>query len=84
MHFHAEKDESWFVLSGSFKLLKVNTRDASITETLLLVGDQVRNKPLEPHQLIALEDDSEIIEVSTKDCAEDNYRVMSGDSQMSV
>jgi len=32
-------------------------------------------------QLIALEDDSEIIEVSTADSAEDNFRVMPGDNQ---
>jgi hypothetical protein len=39
-----------------------------------------RNEPLEPHQLICLEEGT-IIEVSTPDSVEDNYRVMPGDSQ---
>jgi hypothetical protein len=37
-----------------------------------------------PHKLIALEDDSEIMEVSTRDSAEDNYRIGDGDSQRGV
>lgn len=82
MHFHTKKDESWTVLLGSFKLIKIDTTNASISEQILVVGDCVRNKPNEPHQLTALEDNSEIIEVSTEDSVEDNYRVMPGDSQI--
>ena len=40
-----------------------------------------RNKPLLPHQLEALEDNSSITEVSTADSVEDNYRLIPGDSQ---
>ena len=36
-----------------------------------------------PHQLVAIEDDSIIIEVSTPDSVEDNYRIGKGDSQKS-
>jgi hypothetical protein len=40
-----------------------------------------RNQPLFPHQLICIEEGS-IIEVSTPDSVEDNYRILPGDSQM--
>ena len=82
MHFHRDKDESWVVISGSFKLTVIDTQDATVREIVLNKGDVWRNPPLLPHQLEALEDDSTIIEVSTADSAGDNYRVMPGDSQM--
>jgi len=81
LHFHAEKDESWYVLNGSFELQLVNTRDASTITKILHKGDTWRNPPNLPHRLIALEDDSIVIEVSTPDSVEDNYRIAPGDSQ---
>ena len=67
---------------GSFTLRLINTENGSIDEQTLVTGDSIRILPLIVHQLIALEDDSEIIEVSTADSAEDNYRVMPGDNQL--
>lgn len=81
MHFHRNKDESWYVQHGSFILKLIDTTDGSVSEQLLQTGDSIRIFPLMVHQLIAQEDDSEIIEVSTADSAEDNYRVMPGDNQ---
>jgi quercetin dioxygenase-like cupin family protein len=81
MHFHKNKDESWYVQHGSFTLKLINTKNGSITEQTLNKGDSIRIEPLVVHQLVALEDDSEIIEVSTADSDEDNYRVMPGDNQ---
>ena len=81
LHFHTEKDESWYVLNGSFELEVVNTKDASTMKKVLSKGDTWRNPPNLPHRLIALEDDSIIIEVSTPDSVEDNYRIAPGDSQ---
>lgn len=80
MHFHASKDETWYVLSGKFEIKFINTKDASIDSKFLLPGDTWRNKVLEPHQLICLEQGT-IIEVSTQDSIQDNYRVLPGDSQ---
>lgn len=82
MHFHKNKDESWYVQHGSFTLKVINTENGTIDEQTLNTGDSIRIYPLVVHQLVALEDDSEIIEVSTADSAEDNYRVMPGDNQL--
>lgn len=80
MHFHAAKDETWYVLDGRFQVKYIDTQDASQHVKDLRPGDVWRNLPLQPHQLICLEAGS-IIEVSTPDSVEDNYRVMPGDSQ---
>ena len=80
MHFHAEKDETWYVIDGKFEVRWVNTKDASQDSQILKPGDTWRNKPLFPHQVICLEEGT-IIEVSTPDSVEDNYRIGKGDSQ---
>jgi len=81
MHFHKEKDETWFVNNGRFLLKWINTKDATLHEQELKEGDTWHNPPLQPHQLIALEEGSSITEVSTADSVEDNYRIVRGDSQ---
>jgi len=80
MHFHDEKDETWFVMEGKFLVRYINTLNADLNEIILNPGDTWRNEPLEPHQIICLEEGT-IIEVSTPDSVEDNYRVWPGDSQ---
>ena len=80
MHFHAEKDETWYVLSGKFIVRHIDTKTATVHENKLTVGNVWRNTPLLPHQIICIEEGT-IIEVSTPDSVEDNYRVMPGDSQ---
>jgi quercetin dioxygenase-like cupin family protein len=80
MHFHAHKDETWYVLSGKFKVVCINTMNADQYSQVLEEGDTWHNTPLLPHQLICIEEGT-IIEVSTPDSVEDNYRVMPGDSQ---
>lgn len=80
MHFHSQKDETWYVLEGKFEVRYIQTKDASMRSEILEPGAIWRNMPLEPHQIICLEEGT-IIEVSTPDSVEDNYRVMPGDSQ---
>ena len=80
MHFHAEKDESWYILSGLFMIKFIDTQDASVHDVTIKEGEVWRNRPLQPHQVICLEEGT-IIEVSTPDSVEDNYRVLPGDSQ---
>jgi len=80
MHFHSDKDETWLILEGKFELRYIDTKDASTHSKILKEGDTWRNYPLEPHQLICIEEGI-VVEVSTPDSVEDNYRVGKGDSQ---
>lgn len=81
MHFHANKDETWYIISGSFILKIIDPITANTRESILNKGDSIRIYPLTIHQLEAIEDNSELIEVSSPDCVEDNYRVSPGNSQ---
>ena len=83
MHFHCKKEETWYVLSGKFEVCWIDTLDASLKFSWLTSGDTWHNKPLIPHQLICIEEGT-IIEVSTPDSVEDNYRVFPGDSQKTL
>lgn len=80
MHFHAGKDETWYVLSGLFWVELIDTENAKTWTFSLSAGQSRRIMPLEPHRLICVEAGT-IIEVSTPDSVEDNYRVLPGDSQ---
>jgi mannose-6-phosphate isomerase-like protein (cupin superfamily) len=80
MHFHKDKDETWYIMSGKFEIEFIDTKDASTHKRILGVGNTWRNRPLEPHRVTCLEEGT-IIEVSTGDHMEDNYRIMAGDSQ---
>jgi uncharacterized RmlC-like cupin family protein len=82
MHFHREKDETWYVLSGTFEVEWIDTTDASMHTKTLVAGDTWRNYPLLPHRLTCINAGT-VIEVSTADSVEDNYRVFPGDSQKS-
>jgi quercetin dioxygenase-like cupin family protein len=80
MHYHMIKDETWYVNKGKFIYRWIDTKSADIHEQILTVGDVVRQRPGQPHQIIATTD-GEIFEVSTQHFDEDSYRVMKGDSQ---
>lgn len=80
MHFHKDKDETWYVLDGKFIVKLIDTVTAETYERELNQGDTWHNQPLMIHQLICIEQGT-IIEVSTPDSVEDNYRVAPGDSQ---
>lgn len=80
MHFHAEKDETWYVLSGRFTVKWIDTKNSDIKYQDLKEGDIWHNPPLLPHQIICIQEGT-IIEVSTADSVEDNYRIAKGDSQ---
>ena len=81
MHFHREKDETWFVNTGRFLVRWIDTETEKFNERELKEGDTWHNPPLQPHQLIAIVGNSSITEVSTPDSVEDNYRIAPGDSQ---
>jgi mannose-6-phosphate isomerase-like protein (cupin superfamily) len=80
MHFHRNKIETWYCLSGKFEIEWLDTKDASLHSERFLPGNTWTNETLEPHRIICIEE-GVIIEVSTYDDPEDNYRVQKGDSQ---
>ena len=80
MHFHSEKEETWYVLTGTFIVRWIDTKTATEYEAPLKEGDTWHNNPLVPHQIFCVSEGT-IIEVSTPDSVEDNYRVAKGDSQ---
>lgn len=80
MHYHMIKDETWYVQEGEFIYRWINTETAEIVQEVLTVGDSVRQRPGQPHQLEALTDGT-IYEVSTTHYDSDSYRVWKGDSQ---
>ena len=82
MHFHREKEETWYVQSGKFVVKWINTDTAEQREQELNTGAVWHNPPCMPHQLICVEEGT-VVEVSTPDSVEDNYRVFPGDSQKS-
>ena len=80
MHYHLEKDETWYVNSGTFLYRWIDTDNAEVHEQKLEVGDIVRQRPGQPHQIEAITA-GEIFEVSTHHEDSDSYRVWKGDSQ---
>jgi len=80
MHFHRDKEETWYVQSGKFIVRWIDTDTAELHEKELRDGMIWHNEPCKPHQLECVEAGT-VLEVSTPDSVEDNYRVMKGDSQ---
>ena len=79
MHYHLIKDETWYVDKGEFLYRWIDTESAETIEQKLKVGDVVRQRVGQPHQLIALTDGT-VFEVSTQHFDEDSYRVVKGDT----
>ena len=79
-HYHIKKKETWYVSSGLFQFVFIDTRNAEQKQVMLSKGDTVTNEIGEPHQLVCLEE-GDIFEVSTHHCDEDSYRIQKGDSQ---
>lgn len=81
MHFHVQKKETWYVLKGRFIVKSFDVQTGMPIQNEIGVGNALLIPRHFPHQLIALEADSIIVEVSTKDNLADNIRIEPGDSQ---
>jgi len=77
MHYHAIKEETWYVLSGKFKVRTINTQTAQQVELLIQEGNTWTNSPLVPHQLECIEE-GVVIEMSTVEDLTDTYRILPG------
>ena len=79
-HYHKLKDETFYIQSGSVKLLySDNDNIESANETILKKGDNFHIYRGLRHQMIALED-TELFEFSTQHFDEDSIRVLQGDT----
>ena len=75
MHYHLQKKESWYVQEGRFQFNYIDVENGKLKGTKLEKGQSVLIERGQPHQLIALEDNSIVFEVSTEHFDEDSYRV---------
>ena len=80
LHYHIIKKESWYVGRGSFEYISLDTEKGIEHTEIINEGTCLTIERGKPHQLIALEDMSEIFEVSTEDFDEDSYRIRIGDT----
>lgn len=78
-HKHYKKSETFCVLSGKFHLISFNYDIDNIlkdfTSKTLEIGERVFIKVDTYHQLIPLEDESSVVEVSTYHQDDDIYRI---------
>jgi mannose-6-phosphate isomerase-like protein (cupin superfamily) len=81
MHFHKEKTKSWFIHEGEFKVQWIDTDDGILYEKTLKTGDVWSIPVLQPHQLISLQSNSSVFEVSNNNDKKDIFRIVGGDSQ---
>lgn len=79
-HYHWQKDECWYVVSGKLVMEYLDLSNATPLTRVLLPGDVVHVPPGNPHKLTALVD-SVIYETSTMHDDRDSYRIGKGDSQ---
>ena len=79
LHYHVIKKESWYVGKGSFEYIMLDTEKGIEQSIIIKEGTCITIERGMPHQLIALEDMSEIFEVSTQHFDEDSYRIRVGD-----
>ena len=83
MHFHKDKTETWFCLRGAVMVDLIDLSDASKSKVYVTQGGIFHIDPMTPHQVTCTEDDTVILEASSKDTPEDNYRILPGNSQES-
>lgn len=75
MHYHIQKKETWYIQQGRFQFNWIDVENGKLEGKTLEQGETVLIERGLPHQLIALEDNSIVFEVSTEHFDEDSYRV---------
>jgi len=64
LHMHKNKDKTWFVNTGKFKVMWIDTKNGKIFEQELNEGHTFNAPPMTPCQLTALVENSSISESS--------------------
>lgn len=82
LHFHAKKEETWYILSGEFTIELIDTETAKKYIVKLYQGDCFHVKPFVPHKITCYNTQGgKIMEISSTHFDEDSYRIAAGDSQ---
>ena len=81
MFMHQEKNKSWFVNAGKFKLTYIDVKTGNLQVAELSEGNTINLAKLSPHQLEALADGSIIFEVGTADLEGDVFNLSPDTSQ---
>ena len=82
MHFHKNKTETWVIMEGKIQIEFMDMSDSSTHVTIMEKGYVITIPPMKPHQVTCLEDNTVVMESSSKDESSDNYRIRPGDSQV--
>ena len=80
MHYHQNKDEAWYVLTGQALLEHFDLSDATPCKRVIIAGDVIHVPPGNPHKITALLPTT-LLEVSTHHEDSDSYRIGKGASQ---
>ena len=75
MHFHINKAETFYVVSGTPILRTVDYSTGALSETTLSPGDAVEIPQMQAHQLEAANGAAVIVEASTYHEDSDSYRL---------
>ena len=75
INYHLLKKETWYIQQGSFQFNWIDIEDGKHDNVNLKEGDSVLIERGQPHQLISLEENSIVFEVSTQHFDEDSYRI---------
>lgn len=73
LHLHKEKDKTYFVNNGSFRVMYIDYSDGSVKEVEIKEGQTFNILPMVPNKLTALEDNSSITEMNSCGTEEDIY-----------
>lgn len=74
LHYHQIKDETFYIEKGHV-IIQIKVQD-TLKEEYKEAGDIIRIKPCVAHRFWTLDEQSSILEVSTKDIEEDSYRLI--------
>lgn len=75
-HFHAVTDKSWFVNSGKFMVRWIDTADGKIYQQELNEGGTFYVERLKPASLVALDNNSTMLQTSNQDTKNDIFNVI--------
>lgn len=69
MFFETDRDKTWFVNSGQFKVKWIDTSKGQAYEQQINAGQAFHVEKFKPVQLVSLTNDSSVTEVSNKSCS---------------